>query len=132
MQSNNPTGGLGLTGGIFDSFENSNSLTRVLIGGGPASLLTECANPRSDAWIETTNMLFMTNMKRLYSFDDESVKAREGFFQLLKTDESFQANVRMGFDKITPVSFMKNASVVGAAERESKAVESPLKAQWTR
>ena len=129
MQSNNPIGGLGLTGGILDSFAYGNSLTRVLIGGEPESLLTECANSRRTAWLETTNMLSMTNMKRLYGFDEESVKARESFFQLLKTDHSFPAKVRMGFDKMMPDSFMKGASVSGAAEQESRAVENLWEAQ---
>jgi hypothetical protein len=65
---------LGLTGGILDAFAYGNALTRVLIGGEADSLSTERANS------ETTNVLSMANMKRLYGFDEESVKAREGFF----------------------------------------------------
>jgi hypothetical protein len=49
----------------------------------------------------------MTNMKRLY---EESVKARESFFHLLKTDKSFPAKVRAGFDKMMPDNLEEPAS----------------------
>jgi hypothetical protein len=97
-----------LTGGILDAFAYGNAITRVLNGGEPESLLTECANSRRAAWLETTNMLSMTNLKRLCGFDEETVKSREGFFHLLKTDKSFPAKVRMGFDKMMPDSFEKS------------------------
>jgi hypothetical protein len=96
---------LGLTGGILDAFAYGNALTRVLIGGEPDSLLTECANSRRGVWLETTNMLSMANMKRLCGFD-ESMKAREGFFHLLKTDASFPTKVPKGFD-CKPVCLFK-------------------------
>lgn len=65
------------------------------------SLLTECAESRRKAWLKTTNMLSMNIMKRLYGSDEESVKARESFFHLLKTDASFPAKVRKGFDNMS-------------------------------
>lgn len=108
MQSNNPIGGLGLTGGILDAFAYGNAFTRVLVGGESESLLTECANSRRTAWLETTNMLSMTNLKRLCGFDKETAKAREDFFHLLKTDESFPAKVRSGFDEMMPESFLRS------------------------
>jgi hypothetical protein len=117
---------LGLTGGILDAFVYGNALTRVLIGGEPDSLLTECASSRRDAWLETTNMLSMANMKRLYGFDEESVKAREGFFHLLKTDASFPTKVQKDFDKMMPDSFEKSLSASERTEPGSGTMEKPV------
>jgi hypothetical protein len=118
-----------LTGGILDAFAYGNALTRVLVDGEPESLLTECANSRRTAWLETTNMLSMTNMKRLYGFDEESVKAREGFFHLLKTDVSFPAQVRKGFARMMPDSFERSQPAVKKAEGENGAAQNPLEAR---
>jgi hypothetical protein len=82
----------------------------VLIGGELDSLLTECANSRRGAWLETTNLLSMANMKRLYSFDEESLKVREGFSHLLKIDTSFLTKLQKGFDKVMPDSFERSPS----------------------
>lgn len=129
MQSNNPIGGLGLTGGILDAFAYGNALARVLTGGEPESLLTECANSRRTTWLETTNMLSMTNLKRLCGFDEENVKAREGFFHLLKTDESFSARVRKGFDKMMLDSFETSQSIAKSADQETGPTQNPLEAR---
>jgi hypothetical protein len=88
--------------------------------------LTECANSRRGAWLETTNMISMANMKRLYNFDEESVKAREGFFHLLKTDASFPTKVQKGFDKMMPDSFKRSPSASKRTELDSGPVEKPL------
>ena len=117
---------MGLTGGILDAFAYGNALTRVLIGGEPDSLLTECASSRRDAWLETTNTLSMANMKRLYCFDEESVKAREGFFHLLKTDASFPTKVQKGFDNMMPDSFERSPSASKRSESDSGPMEKPL------
>ena len=74
-------------------------------------------------------MLSMTNMKRLYGFDEASVKARESFFHLLKTDESFPAKVRKGFDLMMPDSFERSPSAAGSAGGESGLVGKPLEAR---
>jgi len=106
LHSNNPIGGLGLTTGILDAFAYGNALSRVA-QGEPDSLLTECAESRRNAWLETTNQLSQANMKRLYGFDEASIKGREGFFHLLNADPSFPAKVRAGFDKMLPETFEK-------------------------
>lgn len=56
-------------------------------------------------------MLSMANMKRLYGFDEESVKAWEELFHLLKIDASFPTKVQKGFDKMMPDSFERSPSV---------------------
>lgn len=118
-----------MTGGILDAFAHGNALSRVLSGGEPESLSTECANSRRTAWLETTNMLSMSNLKRLYGFDEETIKAREGFFHLLKTEESFPAKVWKGFDKMMPDSFDRSTSVTKGLEGEDEPAQKPLEAR---
>jgi hypothetical protein len=115
-----------LTGGILDAFVYGNALTRVLVGGEPDSLLTECASSRRDAWLETTNVLSMINMKRLYCFDEESVKGREEFFHLLRTDASFPTKAQKSFDKMIPDSFEKSPSVSESTEPDGGTIGKPL------
>lgn len=119
-----------MTGGILDAFVYGNALTRVLVGGEPDSLLTECASSRRDAWLETTNVLSMVNMKRLYCFDEESVKAREEFFHLLRTDASFPTKVQKSFDKMIPDSFEKSPSVSESTEPDGGTIGKPWKKEW--
>lgn len=95
-----------MTTGILDAYAYGNALSRVA-HGEPDHLLTECGNSRRTAWLETTNQLSQMNMKRLYAFDEAIVEARDAFFHLLKTDPSFPAKVRSGFDKMLPESFQK-------------------------
>jgi hypothetical protein len=115
-----------LTGGILDAFVYGNALTRVLIGGEPDSLLTECGSSRRDAWLETTNVVSMANMKRLYCFDEENVKAREEFFHLLRTDASFPTKVQKGFDKMILDSFEKSPSAPESTEPDRGTIGKPL------
>jgi len=128
MHSNNPIGGLGLTTGILDAFTYGNALSRVA-HGEPDSLLTDCANSRRTAWIEATNQLSQANMKRLYGFDEATVKAREGFFHLLKTDPSFPAKVRSGFDKMLPETFEKEETEAQPTQHIMNSNEEPLASQ---
>ncbi|RFU32254.1 hypothetical protein B7463_g4056, partial [Scytalidium lignicola] len=105
LHSNNPIGGLGLTGGICDAFAYGNALVRVLKKGESDSLLTDCANSRRNAWLTMTNVLSQGNIKRLYGFDEEGIGAREEFFSRLKVDESFSKDIRGKFDKMLPETF---------------------------
>lgn len=83
LHSNNPIGGLGLTGGILDAFCYGNALKRVLSGNADDSLLTSCAFARHNAWKDVTDNLSQDNMARLYSTDSRVVAAREQFFTKL-------------------------------------------------
>jgi len=71
-------------------------------------------------------MLSMANMKRLYGFDEEGVKAQEGVFHLLKTGASFPTKVQKGFDKMMPDSFERSPSASKRTEPDSEPVEKPL------
>jgi hypothetical protein len=59
----------------------------------------------------------------------QGVKAREGFFHLLKTDESFPAQVRKGFDRMMPDSFERSQSAAKKADGENEAARNPLEAR---
>lgn len=89
-------GGLGLTGGILDAFAYGNALVRVLRDGEDNLLLTDCANSRRQTWIEVTNKMSQANLDRMAGFDPETVKARDGFFHKLKTNDEFHGMVRAG------------------------------------
>lgn len=103
LHSNNPIGGLGLTGGILDAFCYGNALSRVLTNKAEDSLLTSCATARREAWQNVTDRLSQDNMKRLYSMDSDNVAARDEFFGKLndsQTAPTFARMVRSMFDKM--------------------------------
>ncbi|ETI24453.1 hypothetical protein G647_03822 [Cladophialophora carrionii CBS 160.54] len=106
LHSNNPIGGLGLTGGICDAFAYGNALARVLSRGEPDSLLTECAETRRQTWLTVTDVLSQANIQRLYRFDDQGiVAAREAFFKRSNEDANFARDVRRGLDKMLSNTF---------------------------
>ena len=105
LHSNNPIGGLGLTGGICDAFCYGNALVRILKHGENDNLLTQCADSRRQTWITTTNQLSQSNIERLYRFDEQGIKARNGFFEKLKMDEAFPGVVRGGMAKMMVDTF---------------------------
>ena len=77
----------------------------MIQNGEPDDLLTECANSRRSAWLNTTNELSQANIKRLYGTGVEADASREAFFEKLKNDANFPAVVRAGFDKMIPEDF---------------------------
>lgn len=108
LHSNNPIGGLGLTGGILDAFVYGNAIVRVINGGEDDRLLTECGISRRDAWLTVTNNLSTANLHRLKDFDPEGIKAREEFFRKLKNEPEFVRKVRDGFNKMLPNTYEKS------------------------
>ena len=107
MHSNNPIGGLGLTGGILDAFVYGNALVRVISGGEKDELLTECGASRRYAWLNVTNNLSKINLHRLKDFDEDGVKAREEFFWKLQNEDGFDKKVKSLFYKMLPETFEK-------------------------
>lgn len=113
LHSNNPIGGLGLTGGILDAFCFGNALKRVIVAGESDELLTKCADSRRNAWSEVTNKLSQDNMERLYSVDPHIGAARDGFFRKLNDPEqglNFAKMVQRGFGKMIPEDFVEKSS----------------------
>lgn len=115
LHSNNPIGGLGLTGGILDAFCYGNAMRRVLREGSDESLLHDCAAARRTAWMEVTNKLSYDNIRRLYSSETEVASARSGFFAKLddvQTSKAMAEVVRTGFDKMMSDDFSSDSSIV--------------------
>ncbi|KAJ9652655.1 hypothetical protein H2198_008090 [Neophaeococcomyces mojaviensis] len=128
LHSNNPIGGLGLTGGILDAFCYSNALKRVLVGGAHESLLTTCALARRNAWRGITNKLSQDNMIRLYSMKPKDVRDREEFFRKLndpKTRKLVAGAVRASFDTMMLEDFKSSfeASLLMPSDKSSTTTE---------
>jgi 4-nitrocatechol/4-nitrophenol 4-monooxygenase len=107
LHSNNPIGGLGLTGGILDAFVFGNAFVRVINGGEEDQLLTECGASRRDAWLNVTNKLSKTNLHRLKDVDSDGIKAREEFFWKLRNEPGFASKMREGFNQMLPKTYEK-------------------------
>lgn len=109
LHSNNPIGGLGLTGGILDAFCYGNALRRVIKDGEHDILLTTCALARRNAWCGVTNKLSQDNMQRLYSKDPKVIAARDKFFQQLndpKDGRKFASAVGNGLNNMMTEDFL--------------------------
>ncbi|KAK5939478.1 hypothetical protein PMZ80_007855 [Knufia obscura] len=112
LHSNNPIGGLGLTGGILDAYCYGNALTRVLKEAEHDNLLTTCALARRNAWRDVTDKLSQDNMKRLYAEDPKLVAQREEFFCKLNDGQAgkdFGAAVGKAFGKMMLEDFSRLA-----------------------
>lgn len=105
LHSNNPIGGLGLTTGICDAHAIGNALARVCTGEAPPSLVSEAANDRRDTWLNVTDKLSQTNLKRLYSEHPDDAKEREGFFKALNSDPDMPKKVRASVEEIAGKNF---------------------------
>ncbi|KIV90853.1 hypothetical protein PV10_05459 [Exophiala mesophila] len=93
--SNNPVGGLGLTGGILDAVVFGNALIRHLRGGEPDEIITKAAEARRSTWLSFINPTSQTNFRRLFSVEDADASEREAFFKKLnQADEQFLAAAR--------------------------------------
>ncbi len=62
----NPTGGLGLTGGMFDAFALTEALNRVIHDGASHDLLEFYETDRRRIFIELTSPRASDNLRRLY------------------------------------------------------------------
>ncbi|CAK7227425.1 hypothetical protein SCUCBS95973_006538 [Sporothrix curviconia] len=90
--SNNPIGGLGLTGGILDAVVIGNALVRHLRAGEPDALVTGAVEARRQTWLEVINPVSQQNFRRLCSVEASDATERETFFGQLNTaDPAFLA-----------------------------------------
>jgi hypothetical protein len=104
-KSNNPIGGLGLTGGILDAYVYGNAFTRVVKHGEPTSVLVDAGNSRRNAWLDTTSQTALGNLHRLKDTEGEHAEARKNFFNKLNNDPDFPARVRHDMDRMIPETF---------------------------
>lgn len=91
MQANNPVGGLGLTTGLLDAAALAGCLAKVfqVSANSANALLERYARTRREAFLKFTNPASIDFKLRLHSFDDQTVEARERFFQSLNSDPKF-------------------------------------------
>lgn len=116
-KSNNPIGGLGLTSGILDAFVYGNALTRVCRYGEPASILTDCAESRRNAWLNATSKFALGNLHRLADQEGEQAEARKEFFDKLNNDKNFPGEFRKHLDKMIPETFEMETKATDLVEK---------------
>jgi hypothetical protein len=104
-KSNNPIGGLGLTGGILDAYVYGNAFTRVVKHGEPTSVLVDAGNSRRNAWLDATSQFALGNLHRLKDIEGEHAEARKVFFDKLNNDPDFPAQFRHNTDRMMPETF---------------------------
>ncbi|AMS45471.1 3-(3-hydroxy-phenyl)propionate hydroxylase/6-hydroxy-3-succinoylpyridine 3-monooxygenase [Aminobacter aminovorans] len=79
----NPTGGLGLTGGMFDAFALIEALNRVLQENASHDVLDFYERDRRRIFIEVTSVRASSNLRNLYQLKEGQQK--EEFVQFLRT-----------------------------------------------
>lgn len=102
--SNNPVGGLGLTGGILDAVVVGNALVRCLRGEGDG-VVRAAAESRRDTWLSVTDPMSRDNYLRLCSEEPEVSSSRAGFFTKLSTDEGFATAIHASLGALLPDVF---------------------------
>lgn len=84
----NPTGGLGLTGGMFDSFALVEALNRVIHDGAGDEILEFYERDRRRVFAEVTSPRASTNLRNLYHLKEgQSKDERVDFLRKVAGDE---------------------------------------------
>ncbi len=97
--STNPTGGLGLTCGLFDSYLLQDSLAAVL-DGADDSLLTRYSDVRRDVFINRASPQAVANKALIFHANGEEAKLGEALSELRKLkDDDARALRRLMFTK---------------------------------
>lgn len=73
----NPTGGLGLTGGLFDGFSLTPRLASVILEGSDDALLDDWARERRRIFLEITSPAASENKRIVYSEPDPERRRRD-------------------------------------------------------
>lgn len=104
--SNNPVGGLGLTGGLLDAVVVGNVLVRHLTKGEPDELVTKAMEARRNIWVNLTNPVSQANFKRLHATDSAVESERLGFFERLNGKDNLAfVKTLGGFANLLPDTF---------------------------
>lgn len=101
----NPTGGLGLTGGMFDSFALVEALNLVIYDGASHDLLEFYERDRRRVFIELTSPRASDNLRRLYRTYPgvgkdkivERLRRIAGSDELMREDQSFTEKMETKF-----------------------------------
>jgi 2-polyprenyl-6-methoxyphenol hydroxylase-like FAD-dependent oxidoreductase len=87
----NPTGGLGLTSGLFDCFALYPALAAVTLGGADTSLLDRYSDSRRDIFLNRVSPQATANKRLIYHANGGGSKLEEALVSLrrLRTDREF-------------------------------------------
>ena len=85
--STNPTGGLGLTSGLFDSYLLQECLTAVVLDGVRDSLLTRYSDVRRDVFLTRASPQAVANKNLIFHANGDEAKLSESLSQLRKMDD---------------------------------------------
>jgi len=96
----NPTGGLGLTCGLFDSFALYPALTAVILGGADDKLLDRYSAARRDVFLHRASPQAVANKRLVFHANGGGAQLEEALAGLrrLATDRDFLLQ-RLGFTK---------------------------------
>ena len=96
----NPTGGLGLTCGLFDSFALYPALTAVILGGADDKLLDRYSAARRDVFLHRASPQAVANKRLVFHANGGRAQLEEALAGLrrLATDRDFLLQ-RLGFTK---------------------------------
>jgi 3-(3-hydroxy-phenyl)propionate hydroxylase/6-hydroxy-3-succinoylpyridine 3-monooxygenase len=98
--STNPTGGLGLTCGLFDSYMLQDCLSAIVLDGADDSLLTRYGDVRRDMFIKRASPQAVANKKLIFHANGDDAKLAETLAQLRKLgDDDESALSRLMFTK---------------------------------
>jgi 2-polyprenyl-6-methoxyphenol hydroxylase-like FAD-dependent oxidoreductase len=87
----NPTGGLGLTSGLFDCFALIPALSAVVAGGADSSVLDRYAKARRDMFLNRISPQAIANKRLIYHANGGGAQLEEALANLrrLRTDRDF-------------------------------------------
>ena len=87
----NPTGGLGLTSGLFDCFALYPALAAVILGGADASVLDRYSDSRRDIFMNRISPQAVANKRLIYHANGGGERLAEALVQLrrLVTERDF-------------------------------------------
>jgi 3-(3-hydroxy-phenyl)propionate hydroxylase/6-hydroxy-3-succinoylpyridine 3-monooxygenase len=87
----NPTGGLGLTSGLFDSFALYPALAAVMLDGADAALLDRYSDSRRDIFLKLISPQAIANKRLIYHANGGGEALEEALVSLrrLRTDRAF-------------------------------------------
>lgn len=108
VQTNNPVGGLGLTGGILDAVVVGNALLRCILDGEDDAVVRAAAGSRRDTWRNVTDPMSTGNFLRLWSDDPGVSKDREEVFERIRTDEEYPVAFGKALNDMLPDTFEKS------------------------
>jgi len=98
--STNPTGGLGLTSGLFDSYLLQEVLAAIVLDGADDDLLTRYSDVRRDVFVNRASPQAVANKNLIFHANGDDARLAEALAQLRKLgDDDESALSRLMFTK---------------------------------